>query len=155
MSKLDPILKLEGARNIVIEIDDLLWDKSGKEEDFEGLNQFEKNVVFILMLQREVNNGGFGQYFFNSAGRYAHEALNGLKEIKAPKIAEMLNQAINAFPSLPVPKDRQVRELVVSDVSQKVLDTWSKLNQEFYQYPENLYELLAEYVKENREKFEE
>ncbi|MBN1215668.1 MAG: DUF4375 domain-containing protein [Candidatus Lokiarchaeota archaeon] len=35
----------------------------------------EKNIIFIEKLEREVNNGGFNQFFFNSAGDYSHDIL--------------------------------------------------------------------------------
>ena len=33
------------------------------------------------MLKREVNNGGFSQYLYNSSGKYAKEAVEALKPL--------------------------------------------------------------------------
>jgi hypothetical protein len=155
MSKLDKILSLEDETDVVIEIGQLLWNKSENDKDFESLNDFEKNVIFIEMLEGEVNNGGFDQYFFNSSGEYAHETLKALAEINAPKMAEILNQAIKVFPSLPIPKDTGVRRELMEDLPEEISYKWDKLDNEFYEYPENLSGLVIEYVKLNKEKFEE
>lgn len=85
---LDEILGMEDETDVVISIGQLLWDKSRKDVDFETLNKFEKNILFIEMLEGEVNNGGFDQYFFNSSGEYAHETYKAMKEINAPVMAD-------------------------------------------------------------------
>ena len=155
MSKLDEILKLDDETNVVIEIGQLLWDKSEKDENFESLNEYEKNVIFIEMLEGEVNNGGFDQYFFNSSGEYAHKTLTALEEINAPQMAEFLDQAIKAFPILPVPKDTKFRKEIMGDLPGEILDKWAELDDKFYEYPENLAALVIKYVKDNKSKFED
>ena len=95
------------------------------------------------------------RYFFNSSGEYAHETLRALGEINATKMAEILNHAIKIFPSLPVPKDTEIRREVMEDLSEEITDRWYKLDDEFYEYPENLAGLVINYVKTNKVKFEE
>jgi len=155
MSKIDEILRMEDQTDIVIEIGQLLSNKSEKDKSFESLNEHEKNVIFIEMLEGQVNNGGFDQYFFNSSGEYAHETLKALEEINAPKMSEILNKAIMSFPSLPIPKDSEIRREVMEDLREDISDKWDKLDDEFYKYPENLAGLVIEYVKSNKSKFEE
>ena len=154
VKSLDEILKLEDETDIVIEIGQRLWDKSKDDKDFESLNSIEKNILYIEMLEGQVNNGGFDQYFFNSSGEYAHDTLIALKEIKAPQMAEILNRAIKIFPTLPIPKDTEQRREYMEDVPENVSETWDKLYDEFYKYPENLAGLIIEYVKVNKEELE-
>lgn len=154
INHLDEILKLEDETDIVIEIGQLLWNKSKDDKDFESLNSIEKNILYIEMLEGQVNNGGFDQYFFNSSGEYAHETLIALKEIKAPKMAEILNRAITVFPTSPIPKDTEQRRKYMEDVPENISETWGKLDDEFYKYPENLAGLVIEYVKANKEELE-
>jgi hypothetical protein len=59
------------------------------------------------MLEGQVNNGGFDQFFFNSSGDYAHEILTAYREIKAYNTVELIKNAIDLFPVLPVPKDTE------------------------------------------------
>jgi hypothetical protein len=154
MTKIDELLNLEDETETVIQIGELLWEKSKNDNDFESLNEYEKNVLFIEMLEGQVNNGGFDQYFFNSTGEYAHETLKALEEIKANQIAEILNSAIKAFPTLPIPKDTEQRRELMEDIPKNISETWDKLDDEFYEYPENLAGLVIEYVKTNKKEFE-
>jgi hypothetical protein len=150
---LDEILNLEDETNIVFEIGQLLWNKSKDDKNFESLNAFERNVLYVEMLEGQVNNGGFDQYFFNSSGKYALETLIALKEIKAPQMAEILNRAIKVFPVLPIPKETEQRRKHMEDIPENVLEFWDILDEEFYKYPENLAGLVIEYVKSNKTDF--
>lgn len=154
VKSLDEILKLEDETDIVIEIGQKLWDKSKEDKDFESLNTIEKNILYIDMLEGQVNNGGFDQYFFNSSGEYAHETIIALKEIKAPLMADILNRAIKVFPELPIPKDSEQRREFMEDIPESISDTWDKLDDEFYKYPENLAGLVIEYIKANKEELD-
>ncbi|MCC4213200.1 DMP19 family protein [Leeuwenhoekiella parthenopeia] len=154
MTKIDKLLNLEDETETVIQIGELLWEKSKNDKDFESLNEYEKNVIFIEMLEGQVNNGGFDQYFFNSSGEYAYETLKALEEIKANQTAKILNSAIKTFPTLPVPKDTEQRRELMEDIPDNISETWDKLDDEFYEYPENLAGLVIEYVKTNKKEFE-
>lgn len=154
VKSLDEILELEDETDIVIEIGQKLWDKSKEDKDFESLNSIEKNILYIEMLEGQVNNGGFDQYFFNSSGAYAPETLIALKEIKATQMAELLNRAIKVFPTTPIPKDTEQRREYMEDVPENISGTWDKLDGEFYKNPENLAGLVIEYVKVNKEELE-
>ena len=48
----------------------------------------------VLVLQSEVENGGFNQYFWNSSGRLASEALDDLVSLGAKQHAALLKYAI-------------------------------------------------------------
>lgn len=154
VSKLDKILALEDQTDIVIEIGQMLWKKSENDHDFESLNKHEKNVIFIEMLEGQVNNGGFDQYFFNSSGDYVHETLSALEEIKAPITADIFDQAVKAFPVFPIPKDIEKRRKFMEKLPKEIFEKWAALDDKFYDYPENLSELVIEFVKTHRDKFE-
>lgn len=154
MSKLDKVLSQESETDIILGIGELLWDKSKNDENFESLNQFEKNVLYIEMLEAQVNNGGFDQYFFNSSGEYAYETLTALEQVGASKAAELLEQAIKAFPQLPIPKDTEQRRELMEDLPERISDIWEQLDDKFYEYPDNIGGLTIAYVKNNKEQFE-
>lgn len=146
---------MDDETDIVIEIGEILWNKSEKDYEFKNLNEFQKSVIFIEMLEGQVNNGEFDQYFFNSSGEYAHETLKALEEINALNMAEILNQAIKIFPSSPIPKDTEVRRELMESLPEAILDKWDKIDDELYEYPENIAGLAIKYVKEKKENFEE
>jgi len=154
VSKIDKILRIEDETEKVIEIGQLLWDKSKNDNNFESLNVEEKTVLYIEMLEGQVNNGGFDQYFFNSSGDYAHETLEALERINAPQMRNILDEAIKSFPITPVPKDTEKRRKFMEDLPESISNNWVRLDNEFYEYPENLARLVIEYVKKNKRSFE-
>ncbi|MEO0895343.1 MAG: DMP19 family protein [Bacteroidota bacterium] len=153
-SRLDQILRLEDETEIVIQIGQALWEKADGDDQLGPLNEFEKNVLYIEMLEGQVNNGGFEQYFFNNSGAYAHETLRALQAIKAPKVAALLQQAIKAFPTTPIPKDVEKRREFMDELPQEIKDIWNNIDEAFYTYPENLTELVISYVRKNAKEFQ-
>ena len=59
--------------------------------------------------QSEVNNGGFGQFFGNSTGVLAPEALVAYEAIGMPTVASIVREAMKWFGS-PYPRERDIRE---------------------------------------------
>ena len=70
------------------------WGRLG----FEKLESIEKEFLGLYWLGGDVNNGGFEQYFFNSSGDMAKEALAGLKRTGDVRISGILERAMNAIP---------------------------------------------------------
>ena len=70
---------------IVMEIDTYLNSKSDYGENIEKLNPSQKTFLFVENLEREINNGGFNQFYFNSSGDFSQETVNALLEIGAKK----------------------------------------------------------------------
>lgn len=57
----------------------------------------------------EVCNGGFHQFFYNSTGVLAPEALAGFKTVGMPETAAIVAEAIARLPN-PYPRDRDIRQ---------------------------------------------
>jgi hypothetical protein len=150
ITKLEKILNKENENESIIQIRKMLREKSKNYYDFESLNQYEMNILFIEFIEKQVNAGGFDQYFFNDSGQFAHETLNFLREINATKTAEILNNAIKVFPKNTVPKDLEHRQ----DLMEGISENWGKLDDDFREKPENLTKLTIEYVKANKKNFE-
>ena len=66
----------------------------------------EELVDLIGALEREVNNGGFHQYFYNSAGDRTAETIQALEIVGAFRMADIVKRAAQMFPSGMPPKDR-------------------------------------------------
>jgi len=71
-------------------------EKSGKPERdvFNGLSPGFRAVFSTWILEGEVNNGGFNQFFWNSSGEYAADAAAGFDLIGAPAHARLMRRAI-------------------------------------------------------------
>jgi hypothetical protein len=113
----------------------------------------QKSLYFIIELDIEVVNGGFNQYFFNSGGDNAEEALKALKEIGAEKSASITKQAFDLWPNETVPKDRFTRQDLLEDVEIYADATWEKLDDAFCEDKEKVISILFQYILNNSNMF--
>ena len=75
---IEKILKIDNETTAIIELDTKLNEISNYGEDIERLNESQKTVLIVENLEREINNGGFNQFFFNSSGDFSHETVIAL-----------------------------------------------------------------------------
>jgi hypothetical protein len=122
-------------------------------EGFDALTDPERYYWAIWWLESEANNGTFDQYFSNSSGELALEALQGLKAVGAKQMADIFQLAIDMFPSSQVPKDRQQRNKILDSFTSSEEERLEKLSHEFTDYPDDLPFLLNVYVKKHEEYF--
>jgi hypothetical protein len=101
-------------------------------------------------LEREVNNGGFLQFFDNSSGDTSSQTVLALETIGADTAAGIVRRAIEAFPGGVPSADRDKREMQLNEIGEVVEDVWLDLDQEFYAYPDNLASLMRRFVQANR-----
>lgn len=150
---IDTLLSSPDTNNAIIEIDNFVCKLCLWGDTLDRLTEPQKNFYFNQNLEREINNGGFNQYFYNSSGDFAHETLASLRTIGADKTADILQQAIDQFPNSIVPKDRTERQNILEQIEDKADEMWEQLDQKFYNYEDNLYDLNIEYIKQNRSSF--
>ena len=67
-------------------------------------------LLAVMFADAEICNGGFTQYFLNSSGELAEEALHGFRRFGMSEFAELFDAAYNALGQRPMPADRDVRE---------------------------------------------
>jgi hypothetical protein len=120
----------------------------------EALTPSERWMYALTWLCIETNGGGLHQFFFNSAGQFAADAVLGLDTVSASKSANILRQAIALFPRGHVPTDLEDRRLVMDELPEDVeWDRLSELTQEFWKANENLAQLVEVYVASHRDLF--
>ena len=149
--KIEEILKLQNEEEIILKIGELIWEKL--QFDFDNLSELdevEKTFIYIDILEEQVNNGGFDQFFFNSSGDFTYEILDAYKNIGANKTAKIIYDAIQAFPKLPISKDTQTRRNIMEDLSDEISEKWNKLDDKFYEYEENIMSYVIEYMRKNK-----
>lgn len=122
-------------------------------EGFDALTDSERFYWAIWWLEAETNNGGFDQYFSNSSGELAHEALQGLKAVGAQKMADVFQKAIEIFSGSQVPKNREQRNIILDTFTSSDEVRLEQLSNEFTDYPDDLPSLLDEYVKKHEQYF--
>jgi hypothetical protein len=67
-----------------------------------ALNREERTILAVRALDREVNNGGYHQFFCNSSKRFAPEILQSLSRIGCRRTAKITKRAINALRAAPL-----------------------------------------------------
>src|SRR5690348_5542217 len=95
---------------------------------FDALTDAERHYYAIWWLEAEASNGAFDQYFRNSSGELAHEALAGLKAVGAHRMADIFQSALNLFPNAQVPADSEERNRILDAFTpqqEQQLDTLS------------------------------
>jgi Domain of unknown function (DUF4375) len=123
------------------------------KKDFATQSQHQKVFSAIWIVEAEVNNGGFSQYFLNSLDESASFVVEALETIGAPKTANICQRAITvAFPA-GLPRKYESIRSAAADFSAETLEKLGSLDQEFFSYPHNLTDLLFAYVAKHPEEF--
>ncbi len=149
----DRLLSADDINKSIIELDNYICELCVWGEEMGKLNQQQKNFYYNQELEREINNGGFNQYFLNSSGNFAHQTINSLILIGADKTAAILQEAINQFPGKIVPEDKHKRQEIIEQIEESANEKWEELDQKFFEYVDNLNLLNIEYVRQNRGDF--
>lgn len=122
--------------------------KKVQEDDLITLNEKENVIYLIAILELEVKNGGFKQYFFNASSSLATLTLESLEKVGAVKTKGLLEKAIRVAFDKEIPKDRDKRleKLLALDKSDEA--KLYELDQEFYKHDENIEELVNAYLSQ-------
>ncbi len=150
---IDLLLTSPDTNNAIIEIDNYVCKLCSYGDTLNRLTEPQKIFYFNQNLEREINNGGFSQYFYNSSGDFAHDTILSLQTIGANKTAHILQQAIDQFPNSLVPQERAKRQEVLERFEDSANEILEELDQTFYKYEDNLNELNIEYIRQNRNSF--
>lgn len=153
IDNLDSLLTSDNLNNSVIELDNFICALCEWGDNMNALTDAQKNFYYNQNLEREINNGGFNQYFINSSGDFAHETVKSLRTIGANHTADILQSAIDEFPDKKVPQDRDERTNLVGQIEEKANEKWEDLDQKFFEYKDNLNLLNIDYVKKFRTEF--
>ncbi|WP_461066574.1 DMP19 family protein [Spirosoma horti] len=71
-----------------------------EEEEYEtilGWNKSRQAIYMIWILESEVNNGGYNQFYSNSGSQYAKYLPNALKLVGADRLADLTQRANDVF----------------------------------------------------------
>ena len=124
---------------------EFVTDKEIKQ-GYESLTSAERIIYQVWVLEEEVDNGGFYQYFFSSAGDHALETLDTLRLIGAVNATHLLEQAIQVFGNTPFPSNREERLERMDEIPEEERGVWGDLDFEFYTPNEKIYFLVVNYL---------
>lgn len=150
---MDEIWKIEDANDFIVALTDHVMQKCEYGDDMDSLSASERIFYITQICEKEVNNGGFAQFFDNFSGNFAGEVVGAFGEIGAPKTAEICDRALNAFGrELPLDWEER-RELLDRLVNDEIDQILSECDDAFYRYEEDLNALNYAYVMENKRDF--
>lgn len=150
---IEKLLNSEDKNSSIIAIDNYVCELCKWGDSMEKLTEPQRNFYFNQNLEREINNGGFNQYFWNSSGNFVHQTIKSLQLIGADKTANILQTAIAQFPNNIVPEDLTVRQEVIEQIEESANEVWGALDQKFFAYEDDLNALNLEYVRQNKQAF--
>lgn len=148
MTSTEIALLLNNDAEKITRIGQIIGKKILEKDNFKNLNEFEKNFIYIDILESNVTEGGFIQFFFDSSGQFTHEIFQAYLAIKAEKTVDILMKAIFLFPEIPVPKNINIRRKILMQKESNI-DLWDRLDEDFEKYEDNIIQLTLDYVREN------
>ena len=95
----EQLLSLEGeyrTDSLVVAFEQAL-DQKSEAQGLENLTPEEQVVLAVEALEREVNNGGYSQFFTNSSVKYCSNIVMSLEQIGCSKTADITKRALNAL----------------------------------------------------------
>jgi len=108
-----------------------------------------QHIYGLWLLEAEVNNGGFNQYFYNN-GQFIDESYNGCLAIGAKKTAEIVNKAVET-----IMKEKEIqlemrKKGTLEAFSESYKETkLGECDEAFFQNADNLQELQIKYIRNN------
>ncbi len=151
---MDELISLEGkyrTDSLVLAFEEAMDQKAARVGD-DKLTAEERIILAIEALEREVNNGGYGQFFVNSSREYAPIIVDALRRIGCPKTAEITSKAMKIVQKAPM-TDEEIENgsWEENEERQEALGECDTL---YFERPETVEERLFAFIKANRAKIE-
>lgn len=144
---------IENQQNGIFEIIEPLWWSvsiyDSEEKYYSDLEKFtveQKYIFAIVWYSSEVNNGGHTQFYDNSTGIVAQDALEGYKRIGLIDNYKILKESIARMGGK-VFKDREKRQKQL----EKHNPDFEDLDRKFYKIDSD--KKILQFIKKNKEKF--
>lgn len=137
-----------------------LVERCSSEPSLRDWSDQERNYFSVYLLEGEIYNGGFDQYFHNSSGDYYRYALSGLEEIGASYSLTILREATELLFGNDGPSADQADRWRMMEQKHRRFERlamkpeWSvrleELDRRFCKDPDQLGDLLNAYAEEHR-----
>ena len=113
-----------------------LFDNRWENMEFDTLLIEEQRYILVWAMRAEINNGGFGSFFFNSSGDTALETLSALKQSGSSEVQQILGDAIAVLDDVGgYSTERQTR---VKRLNLLPDDCFLEVNRRFYETGEDV-----------------
>lgn len=118
----------------------------------------ERMVFAFKWMQIEVQNGGFDQYFLNSAGDFWQDVLGGLTAIGDERGLARFREVLSIFPNSSPSSDRFTRQEQLSALEEQNEGRYSEhfngVTREYFRESFPKWELVYDYVKTHTSEYD-
>lgn len=130
---------------------DIYGSESNYLRGLAKLPEKARGLLPVHWCDSEVCNGGFHQFFSNSTGIVAPEALAAYRAIGADRCAAILERAMNLFPGR-YPRDREERVAALASIElpgeeRQQWDPFYAFDDEYYAAKPGLDRLMDDYAR--------
>ncbi len=146
----DELLALEGTHRIdslVLAFEEAIQRKAASGP----ISREERYVLAIEGLEREVNNGGYSQFFLNSSREFVDVIEEALLAISCPRTAAITGSAIRAL-GLGPELSPEKAERVILDDDDSVREALDDCDGRYYENDEAIADNLFAWIRQNRAK---
>lgn len=116
----------------------------------EKLSEAERVVLAVEGLEREVNNGGYHQFFINSSREFTAYIVRYLELIGCPKVAVITADAITAL-ALPDRFDADTVDRIASELSDEGREKLGECDTRYYDNDEDIAQRLFDYIEQHQQ----
>ena len=135
-----------------LQITDVIYDKEA-EAGYDELSEAEQTVYCIDSLLREMENGGFAQFFHHDSGANTADTMEALERIRSSQVLAVFHKVVSFFPEGEVPKDEDDRISLFDHIESEMTDEIAACDDQFYDSDENLIGLTLTFVSKNLKAF--
>lgn len=156
----EQIIDTTSDENLLQVVIDNLSEKqpTDYEKEYETVMSWNKSkqaIYMIWLLEGEVNNGGYNQFYFNSSGLFYKHLPEMLKLVGAVKFADLTQRANITFEK-ENPKITQHQDGTIEGFSKSYDDNpLNNYDTEFYKLyeTENLQDIQVKYIRTHKTEF--
>lgn len=137
-------------------ISQIIGDSGEEELDaVKNLNTGQRAFYSVWLVEAEVNNGGFNQFYENQSGIFAETAVEGFRTFGAIKFADLMERANKLYSSIKLDIKKKLDGSLESFSESYKDNPLNDLDTEFYALysEENLNELRISYIRSHVNEF--
>ena len=149
----DELIALEGeyrTDSLVLAFEQALDQKTARAGT-EELTAEERVVLAVEALEREVNNGGYGQFFTNDSNEYTPIIVDALMRIGCGDTAALTQRAIDCLQIQGAIGVEAIERLIAEENPERDAGL-EACDDQYYQIAGDLADPLLEVIKRNRDR---
>lgn len=143
------LLSLEGkyrTDSLVLAFEQAIGQKA-EHDGLQTLTDEERIVLAVEALEREVNNGGYNQFFVNSSREFAPAIVGALQRIDCKKTATITQRAMKALGISDITSEAIGKAMAGED--EQRLAKLNRCDDSYYKSTEPIAERLFAFIKAN------